>query len=156
MTPPWVKLNRTLTRWRLHPANCPRSFTPWEAYLDLVMLAEYQETLSGSIPLKRGQWLTTIRALAERWRVSHKTVEAWLRSMVSDKLITKDSTTRGTIVTICDFDCCGNGRSSGYHNEYRGDYDTLNYKEVRSKDRDNGNTEDEHGRKPWEDHEICF
>ena len=68
----WVKMWRKFVDWRLHPMNLRRSFTEYEAFQDLIMLANHENR---EVPfegeyytVRRGQHLTSQVKLAKRWK----------------------------------------------------------------------------------------
>jgi len=73
----WLKLYRSMAR---HPLWLCSPFTIGQAWVDLLMLANYHESTSprGDMTIKRGQVLTSIEAMGLRWGRDRKTVRAWL------------------------------------------------------------------------------
>ena len=56
------------------------------------------------ITIKRGQFLTSIRKLAERWKWDRKKVTKFLNILENEKMVTTDRTTRRTTITIVNWD----------------------------------------------------
>lgn len=84
-----------------------RSFSRAEAWLDLIQLAAYtdhQKIVKASIvKVERGQILTSIRALAERWMWGKNKVAAFLELLESNEMIEKRSGQSETIITLCNY-----------------------------------------------------
>ncbi len=53
---------------------------------------------------KRGQIITSLSKLSERWRVSRETTRHFLNLLEKDTMITTNSNTRFTQITICNYD----------------------------------------------------
>lgn len=94
-----------------HPFWCEeRVFSRFEAWLDLVRSARFEDTkqLVGNrfIEVKRGQILVSLRFLAGRWQWSTKKVNSFLDLLIQDKMIIKETPkeTGQTVVTICNYD----------------------------------------------------
>lgn len=87
-----------------------RIFSRFEAWLDLVQSARFEDTkqLIGNrfIEVKRGQILVSLRFLASRWQWSTKKVNSFLDLLIQDKMIIKETPkeTGQTVVTICNYD----------------------------------------------------
>ena len=93
----------------------PRIFGKVDAQLDLLQLATYTEERiirlkSGDVTLRRGQLLTTMRHLAERWGWSAASVHRFLLSLREVRegcirlLIETASSEGKTLITIVDYD----------------------------------------------------
>ena len=92
-----------------------RVFGKVDAQLDLLQLATYTEERiirckSGDVTLRRGQLLTTMRALADRWGWSAASVHRFLSSLREVRegcirvLIETTPTDGKTLITIVDYD----------------------------------------------------
>lgn len=77
------------------------------AWIDLLMLANHKDKkLSFNdqiITIKRGQYLTSIRKLAERWKWSTSTVSIFLKLLENDNMIIKESDKHRTLLTIINY-----------------------------------------------------
>ena len=93
----------------------PRIFGKVDAQLDLLQLATYTEERiirlkSGDVTLRRGQLLTTMRHLAERWGWSAASVHRFLSSLREVRegcirLLIETTPSEGkTLITIVDYD----------------------------------------------------
>jgi hypothetical protein len=88
----WLKLYRSMAR---HPLWLAEPFTIGQAWLDLLMSANYHDSTSirGTSVLKigRGQVLTSIEGLGTRWRRDRKTVRRWLLVFERDGMLARAS-----------------------------------------------------------------
>jgi hypothetical protein len=117
----WIKLYRSTAR---HPLWLAEPFTIGQAWVDLLMSANYQEStaIRGPSVLKigRGQVLTSVARLGTRWRRDKKTVRRWLRVYERDGMLAR---------------AVGHGADGGYTL-----LTLLNYEEFQS--RHEGNRDD--------------
>lgn len=113
----WVKLHRSVFDdeiWLRKPYS-------WgQAWVDLIMTANYQdgyETSRGrTFPVKRGQILTSITKLAERWGWGRKSVINYLGELRKDKKIRIKQDDFGSLITIKNYDKYQNCGSAGNRN----------------------------------------
>lgn len=97
----WIKLHRQLQ-------DCPiwygERFSKGQAWVDLLLLANHRDKrilFNGEIiTIKRGQYLTSMVKLAEKWSWDRKTVSKFLNLLENDKMITKQTDNTKTLVTI--------------------------------------------------------
>lgn len=109
MSPGWICLHRSLAEHQLWLMG---RFTPGQAWVDLLMCANYQDgrVLRGDrwIPVARGQVFTSQKALAARWRWDRKTVRSFLDALKSDEMLSietsKETDTGYTLLTILNFE----------------------------------------------------
>jgi hypothetical protein len=102
----WVKVSRcvhtheALAYSKDEPA-CKRS-----AWLDLVILATSHGATVRGVKLKRGQYLTTVRALAVMWCWTPAKVRWFLADFTAKGMLNCStlSSKAGTVVTICNYD----------------------------------------------------
>jgi len=87
---------------------------PWstmEAWLWLVSSANYRpseiEIRGEIVTIERGQYLTTVSALADRWKWTEKQVRGFLDKICRHNLVTRETGTpkgsRPSIITICNY-----------------------------------------------------
>ena len=85
-----------------------KPFSMGQAWIDLLMLAEWCDkdaVCRGEVVhLKRGQVGRSILWLADRWGWSRKKVTHFLAILKAEKMATTESTTKGTIITIGNYD----------------------------------------------------
>lgn len=97
----WIKLHRQLQ-------ECPlwygERFSKGQAWVDLLLLANHKEKkilFNGEMMvIERGQYLTSMVKLAEKWCWNRKTVATYLDLLEKDKMITRVSDNNKTIITI--------------------------------------------------------
>lgn len=97
----WIKLHRQLQ-------ECPmwysERFSKGQAWVDLLLLANHKDKkilFNGEmIIIKRGQYLTSMVKLAEKWKWSRPTVVKFLNVLEKDKMITRSSDNTKTLITI--------------------------------------------------------
>jgi hypothetical protein len=109
VSPGWICLHRSLAEHQLWLVG---RFTPGQAWVDLLMRANYQDgrVLRGGrwIPVARGQVFTSQKALAARWRWDRKTVRSFLDALKVDAMLaietSKETDTGYTLLTILNFE----------------------------------------------------
>jgi len=105
----WVQLHRKLAD---HPVWTRERFTRGQAWVDLILLASYQDHIvvqgNRAVTVKRGQVLTSQVTLAKRWRWNRETVRAFLRLLNSLNMVaietSKATDTGYTLVTLLNYD----------------------------------------------------
>lgn len=102
----YISLYRSIQDHKLYPHN--RAFTLFEAWVDLLMKANHKDVemiVEMSIKtINRGDILTSEVKLSGMWRWSRTKVRDFLRLLESDEMIIKKSTSKYTIITICNYD----------------------------------------------------
>lgn len=83
-------------------------FSKAQAWVDLLMLANHSDKkiyFNGEvINIERGQNLTSIRALSERWGWSKDSVSRFLKLLENDGMITKICDTHRTLITVMNYE----------------------------------------------------
>ena len=101
----WIKLHRKILESSLWQSKEP--FSVRDAWIDLLLLANHSDKkiLFDGEPytVKRGQHVTSIRKLSERWGWSTKKTRRYLGALEEDKMVTKKSTNKHTCVTILNY-----------------------------------------------------
>lgn len=100
----WIKLYRQLQ-------ECPiwygERFSKGQAWVDLLMLANHSDkkiVFNGEfITIQRGQYLTSMIKLSEKWKWNRKTVSSFLKFLENDKMITKVTDNTKTLITIVNY-----------------------------------------------------
>ena len=84
-----------------------KPFTKGQAWIDLLLLANHSDKKIGfngkPITIERGQYLTSIRVLAERWGWSNSRTLNFLKLLENDKMIERDSDRTRTLLTIVNY-----------------------------------------------------
>jgi len=102
----WILLHRQMLDcfiWESDEKHNDRS-----AWIDLLLLANHRdkETDFNSKPftVKRGQYLTSVRKLSERWHWDKNKTLRYLRMLEAHKMIVKESDEFRTLLTIVNYD----------------------------------------------------
>ena len=100
----WFKIHREIENhwlWEKKP------FSLGQAWIDCIMRANHQDRkipIDGEfIMIKRGQFMTSIRILADRWGWSRTKTVKFLTCLESDKMLSRKSDTKKTLVTIINY-----------------------------------------------------
>ena len=101
----FITLNRKLFASDLWTKE---KFTKGQAWVDLIFMANYapSKSISGvrNIDIDRGQILTSILSLSNRWKWSLNKVSNLLKFLEETKAIRKQTENKFTIITICNYD----------------------------------------------------
>lgn len=102
----WIKLHRKIQDHWIWQEK--RKFSKAEAWIDLLMMVNHEDK---KVPLgnelilvKRGQRITSIRQLCDRWGWSNTKVTQFLKMMQTDGMVTVKSDTKKTVITIENYD----------------------------------------------------
>lgn len=102
----WVKLHRKIQDHWIYQEK--RIFSRYEAWLDLIMLANHKDNKSlidgELITVKKGSFITSKRRLCGRWDWSNTKVDNFLKLLEQDEMITYESDTKKTVITIANYD----------------------------------------------------
>jgi hypothetical protein len=101
----WIKLHRRIQDcwiWDEKPFDKPR------AWIDILLLANHADKkimFNGNvICIKRGQYLTSIRKLSERWGWSYDKVSRFLNALVLEDMLRKESDSSRTLLTVINYE----------------------------------------------------
>ena len=101
----WVKLNRSLLD---HAIWKPERFTKGQAWVDLIMLANYKPGFfmvrGNVVNVERGQVGWSQRNLSKRWQWHTKTTKSFISSLEKQGMLTLQTTPLTSIITICNYD----------------------------------------------------
>jgi len=102
----YISVFRSIMDNPLYPHR--RKFTKFEAWIDLLLRANYSDNriLEGNnfIEIKRGCLLTSELVLSKQWCWSRNEIRGFLKLLQADNMIEKNSTSKFTIITICNYD----------------------------------------------------
>lgn len=102
----WIKLHRKIQEHWLYQEK--RKFSRFEAWIDLLMMVNHEDAkvVLGNelIEVKRGQRITSIRQLCDRWGWSNTKVTQFLKLLESDGMATVKSDSKKTVITIDNYD----------------------------------------------------
>ncbi|WP_195970237.1 hypothetical protein [Clostridium thermobutyricum] len=101
----WIKIHRNIQEhwlWNSEP------FSKGQAWIDLLLMVNHQDNkimLGGDlIEVKRGQRVTSLRQLADRWKWSRTKVSKFLEVLSKDNMIEYKSDTKKTVLTIVNYE----------------------------------------------------
>lgn len=125
----WIKLHRRmLDCWIWFEDD---RFSRGQAWVDLLLLANHKDKkilFNGEfIVIKRGQYLTSVRKLSERWSWSVNKTYRFLKLLTDDGMLQKESDNNRTLLTIVNYgvyQCVENtdGNTNEYSDEYTNEY----------------------------------
>ena len=95
----WIKLDRCITdHWIFSDAE------KFRAWIDLLLQANHEDKKvllhEGLITIKRGQLVTSIEKLANRWEWSKSRVYRFLEILEAEQMVKRDSNQFRTLLTI--------------------------------------------------------
>jgi hypothetical protein len=95
----WIKSYRKMLKWEW--ADDPYMFALWSR---LLLEANYEpEKWHGKV-IERGQLVTSLSSLSARSGIPVQSLRTCLQRLVDSEQITKESTNKYTIITICNYD----------------------------------------------------
>lgn len=121
----WIKLYRQIQDCWIWAEKEP--FDKRSAWIDLLLSANHRDKkmlFNGKlITIRRGQYLTSMRKLSERWKWSINRTYRFMKLLEDDKMIHRKSDKDRTLITVENYsnfqDCENtNGYSDGYSDEY--------------------------------------
>lgn len=134
----YVLLHRTLQGneiWMSSEPFCRRA-----AWVDLIMLANHDDgevkTKEGTLTVRRGQHLTSITKLANRWHWSESKVRRFLAKLATGYMIGVNGTQSGTLITLINYGVYQCGRQGKRRGE-RSENDTQTKKDITKNDINN-------------------
>ena len=101
----YIKLHRQIQDCWIWDSG---KFDKRSAWIDLLMLANHRDKkfmFNGKpVVITRGQFMTSIRKLADRWEWSTSTVFSFLKILEDDNMIKKESDNHRTLLTIINYE----------------------------------------------------
>lgn len=101
----WIKLHRKVLDcwiWQVKPYDKAR------AWVDLLLLVMHHDKKmvveEKPITIERGSYFISRGKLADRWGWSIKKVDAYLKTLEKEKMVTTNRTRKGTIITIVNYE----------------------------------------------------
>lgn len=102
----WIKLHRKIKDHWLYAES--KKFTKFEAWIDLLLEVNHKDNkfLLGNelVEVKRGQTITSIRKLCDRWGWSNSKVTQYLNLLQNDGMIQVESDSKKTVITIVNYE----------------------------------------------------
>jgi hypothetical protein len=106
MSEGYIKLYRQIRNCELWVDNEP--FDRRSAWIDLLLMVNHADRKvvfeSQLITVKKGQTLTSIMKLSERWKWNRKKTKKFLSLLESAEMVTTNVTTHGTTITVINWD----------------------------------------------------
>ncbi len=100
----WIKLHRCICN---NPIWTEEKFNRGSAWVDLILMANHEDKKvlfdGGLIECKRGQKITSIRKLSERWKWSRDKTKRFLDLLQSDEMISYKTDHKKTIINIVNY-----------------------------------------------------
>lgn len=96
----WVKIHRKFLEWQWYRDNNTKIL-----FLHLLLSANYEEKKWLSYTIERGQVVIGLSSLSEMLGLSFQQIRTSLGKLESTGEITRKTTNKFTIVTICKYDC---------------------------------------------------
>lgn len=132
----WIKLHRKIVDNDIWKDKEP--FDRRSAWIDLLIMANHKDEkilFDGElIVVKRGQTVTSVRKLAERWHWSKDKVQRFLDKLERDSMCDRDSNNRRTLLTIENYgvfqDRCDSNKDSECDSNKS---QTINIKNIKKK-----------------------
>lgn len=104
----WIKLHRQLLECDLWINDDDEPFDRRSAWVDLLLRANHKDKQiifdNALMTVGRGQLVTSVRKLADRWRWSNDKTLKYLRLLESLGMITRQSDNRRTLLTIVNYE----------------------------------------------------
>src|SRR5699024_1503083 len=114
----WIKLHRRIQNHWIYQED--RVFSRYEAWIDLIMMANHAAKRilvdNDLISVDKGQLITSIRRLCDKWKWSNTKVINFLKLLEQDSMIKFESDTKKTVINICNYNL--------YHDTENEDNDT--------------------------------
>lgn len=104
MTEGWIKLHRGITN---NPLWTQEQFSRGQAWVDLILMVNHEDKKilfdGGLVECKRGERITSIRQLGERWKWSRDKIKRFLDLLKSDGMITYKTDHKKTVINVVNY-----------------------------------------------------
>ena len=108
MSQGWISLYRQIQEHWLFPLNEKREFTKFEAWIDLLLMVNHETKKimfnNTLIEVEKGQKITSIKYLSERWKWSRKKASSFLKLLEKEHQIIQKRTSKMTLVNIVNYE----------------------------------------------------
>lgn len=102
----WISLHRSIQKHWLFEEK--RKFSRFEAWIDILLMVNHTDNKvmhdGDLITVKRGQRITSLRQLGERWSWSITKVDKYLKTLESDGMLVVKKDTKKTVLTVFNYD----------------------------------------------------
>lgn len=143
----WIKLHRKLRDCDLW--NC-EPFSRGQAWVDILLMVNHDDkkvVLGSQVKVvKRGQTITSIRKLSDKWQWGNKKTLAFLGQLEELDMIHRESDTKKTLLTVINYDdyqLVGNtkeytkGNTNDNTNDHTDNTQTINKRNIKNKKENN-------------------
>jgi len=100
----WIKLWRKIMSHKFYPTNENRKFTRYEAWLDMILLANYEGKKWLGISVERGQLAFAVPFYVSRWKWSDRAVRRFFGALVLSGEVSKQPQVNTVLITICNYE----------------------------------------------------
>ena len=112
----YIKVSRDI---RDHWIWTYKPFSPQAAWIDLIMAANHKDKTilfdAHPMEIKRGQYMTSLQSLADRWGWSRGKVRRFLDDLKSEQMISKKRHSNGTLITLIKYGNYQDSRHTKQH-----------------------------------------
>lgn len=131
----WISLHRSIENHWLYEED--RKFSKFEAWIDLLLMVNHKDnkTVHGGklMLIKRGQRITSLRKLSEKWQWSMTKVDRFLKLLEDDGMIVLKKDAQKTLITIVNYGVYQNEDLEKRHKKNTNETQTKNKKETNEK-----------------------
>lgn len=128
MSKGFVKIDRSLLTSNIW-IGTGEKFTKGQAWVDLILLAEYEDNEYNGYARHRGEVHRSIRWLANRWGWSPNKVDRFLRELERNRMCDKKRTPNGTAISLAKYRVFQDTRNTKRNtNEYKSERQLRNIK----------------------------
>lgn len=131
----WVKVHRAMRDWEWKKDPFMVAL-----FMDLLLKANYKDTRFEGMEIKRGQLVTSLRALSEDTGLTIRQVRTCLSKLEKTNEITQKSTHKFTLLTIVNFDKFQSNDEEATNERHSSDTQATtskNIKNIRNKENNN-------------------
>ena len=94
----WICLHRKVTSWKFY-----RNPKAAHLFIHLLLSANYADSITGGISIKRGQLASSRQRLSKETGISERAIRTRLSRLVKSGEITVRPTSRFSVITICNY-----------------------------------------------------
>lgn len=148
----WIKIYRKTMKWEW--TDDPFMFALW---IRLLLEANYADERWHGKTIKRGQLVTSLGGLSIRSGIPIQSLRTCLQKLVESEQITKESTNKYTIITICNYDRYQTNSTSSQqttNNQITNDQQTGNNQPTINQQTTNNTTRNKEGEEIEEEKNI--
>lgn len=103
----WISMYRKIVDNWIYPTNEKRKFTKFEAWMDILLMVNHEPKKipfgTDVITVERGQRITSVKGLAERWKWSRTKTDNFLKTLEKEHQIEQKRTSKATFITVVNY-----------------------------------------------------